>query len=393
MPSTSDLCPCRLADNSPPRHPLSIRDTSGVFQSQWQNPNDILSLLLILGPEVIWRALAQLAGETITPVVFSYGWAAYAVNALVAVFGDGQMLPQPDYPVLVVGAKSKSGHVRTNQSWIIGRLLRDFDHSPAMTAPRMNKFAPDYEALRVTIFQVDGRRKAGVPTRDWIWYSGFFVMLVQIVISAIPLAIGGDWAPIVITVLGTTLSLLQGAVSQWREEKWACPTTGGWTTSLTRGNGSRNVMVILGNNHGLDLEILAGKSLKTKSSIASRAFLFLLAIFWLVLLISVAGLHANSWYLLTVGLVGMTHNLVAAGASRDPSTLGIHLNQIDIITDSKVSGVLRKTEDRYPLVGSSLISVFFPGGMRVNDKEKEFWSKAESIRQIQGLSKLAIKLD
>ncbi|OTA90536.1 hypothetical protein M434DRAFT_13853 [Hypoxylon sp. CO27-5] len=222
MPSTSDLCPCRLA-----------------------------------GPEVISRALAQLAAKTITRVVFSYGWAAYAVNALASVCG------------------------------------------------------------------VDGRRKAGVPARDWIWYSGFFVMLDQITISAIPLAIGGDWAPIVITVLGTTLSLLQGAVSQWLEEKWAYPTTD----------------------------------------------------------------------LLTVGLVGMTHNLVAAGASRDPSTLGIHLNQIDIITDSKVSGVLRKTEDRYPLVGSSLISVFFPGGMRVNDKEKEFWSKAESIRQTQGLSKLAIKLD
>ncbi len=242
-------------------------------------------------------------------------------------------------------------------------------------------------------------------------------MLAQIVISAVPLAIEGDWAPVVVAVSGTTLSLLQGAVSQWREEKWACPTTGGWTTSLTRGNGSRNVMVILGNNHGLDLEILAGKSWRPKSSVASRVFLTLLAISWLVLLISVAGLKANSWcesciyspYVeidaprtlsadnsidpLTVGLIGMIHYLVVAGAARGPSTLGIHLNQIDIITDSKVSRVLQKTEDRYPLVGSSLISVFFPGGMRVNDKEKEFWSEAESIRQTQGLSKLAIKLD
>ncbi|KAI1206298.1 uncharacterized protein F4807DRAFT_235579 [Annulohypoxylon truncatum] len=391
MSSTDEVFPYHLADNNSLKHPLSTRDTSGILQSQWKNPNDILSLLLILGPDVVWRALAQLAGETITPVVFSYGWVAYAVNTLVAAFGDGQMLPQPDYPVLVIGAKS--GHVRTNQSWIIGRLLRDFDHSQAKAAPNLNKFAPDYEALRVTIFQVDRRRKAGVPTRDWLWYSGFAVMLAQIGISVIPLAIEGDWAPILVAVSGTTLSLLQGAVSQWREEKWACPTTGGWTTSLTRGNGSRNVMVILGNNHGLDLEILAGKSWKPKSSIPARAFLFLLALFWLVLLISVSGLRANAWYLLTVGLIGMIHNLVVAGAPRDPSTLGIHLNQIDIIADSKVSKVLQKTEDRYPLVGSSLISVFFPGGMRVNNDEKEFWSKAESVRQNQGLAKLAVKLD
>ncbi len=174
-----------MTDNSPPKHPLSTGDTSGAFQSQWQNPNDILSLLLILGPEVIWRALAQLTGETITPVVFSYGWVAYAVNALAAAFGgmcksnattarfehldsiqDGQMLPQPDYSVLVIGAKS--GHVRTNQSWIIGRLLRDFEYSLAKSALKMNKFAPDYESLRVTIFQVDRRRKAAMPTRDWI---------------------------------------------------------------------------------------------------------------------------------------------------------------------------------------------------------------------------------
>ena len=62
-------------------------DKMAAIKPQWQFPQYVLSLLLILGPDVIWRALAQLAGRRITPVVFSYGWVAYAVNALVAAFG------------------------------------------------------------------------------------------------------------------------------------------------------------------------------------------------------------------------------------------------------------------------------------------------------------------
>jgi hypothetical protein len=73
--------------NDSPKHLNLGRDTSAEFRSQWSNPSDVLSLLLILGPDVIGWALAQLSGEYITPVVFSYGWVAYAVNALVATFG------------------------------------------------------------------------------------------------------------------------------------------------------------------------------------------------------------------------------------------------------------------------------------------------------------------
>lgn len=97
--------------------------------------------------------------------------------------------------------------------------------------------------------------------------------------------------------------------------------------------------------------------------------------------------------LLAVGLVGMIHNLVVAGTPRDPGAFGIHLNKIDSITDITVSKVLRRTEERYPLVGSSLVPVFFPGGMRIKNAEKDFWANAETIRDSQGLSKLAIKAE
>lgn len=77
----------QLASYGHSKNTIFARDTTADFQSQWQNPSDILSLLMILGPDVVWRALAQLCGEKLTPVVFSYGWVGYAVNALVAAFG------------------------------------------------------------------------------------------------------------------------------------------------------------------------------------------------------------------------------------------------------------------------------------------------------------------
>lgn len=60
---------------------------SNVLTAQWQNPRDILSVLLLLGPEVIQDAVAQLAGRWITPVPFSFGWVAFAVRALSSAVG------------------------------------------------------------------------------------------------------------------------------------------------------------------------------------------------------------------------------------------------------------------------------------------------------------------
>lgn len=64
--------------------------TGGVtafLSAQWTNPGDILSVLLLLGPEIVQRAVAQLAGRAVTPVAFSFGWVAYAASALLSTFG------------------------------------------------------------------------------------------------------------------------------------------------------------------------------------------------------------------------------------------------------------------------------------------------------------------
>ncbi len=46
---------------------------SSGFSAQWMNPSDVFSVLLILGGDVVGRALAQLVGSRITPVAFSFG--------------------------------------------------------------------------------------------------------------------------------------------------------------------------------------------------------------------------------------------------------------------------------------------------------------------------------
>jgi len=49
--------------------------TPGEFKYQWLRPGDVFSVLLILGGDVIARALSQLAGGVFTPVTFSFGMA------------------------------------------------------------------------------------------------------------------------------------------------------------------------------------------------------------------------------------------------------------------------------------------------------------------------------
>ncbi len=52
---------------------FSTAMTSNAFREQWKRPGDVFSVLLILGGDVVNRALAQLAGTWLTPVTFSFG--------------------------------------------------------------------------------------------------------------------------------------------------------------------------------------------------------------------------------------------------------------------------------------------------------------------------------
>lgn len=62
-----------LLENVFPRRAFDLGVPSREFLTQWTQPGDVFSVLLILGGDVVARALAQLAGGWLTPVAFSFG--------------------------------------------------------------------------------------------------------------------------------------------------------------------------------------------------------------------------------------------------------------------------------------------------------------------------------
>ena len=84
--------------------------------------------------------------------------------------------------------------------------------------------------------------------------------------------------------------------------------------------------------------------------------------------------------LLGIGLLGSIQNIVAAGARREPGALGFHITLVEVITGPRIAGVLKEVEEKFPLVGSSLVPVYFHGGLRVHDEDLSFWRKAQELR-------------
>jgi hypothetical protein len=102
-----------------------VDPTPPMFRQQMKNPSETFSLLLIIGGEVVQKAIAQGAGLRINCVCFSFGWVAYAFSAMLSAFGDGRMMPDPDYPATVINPKSYTR--KFNSSWVISRLIRDLE--------------------------------------------------------------------------------------------------------------------------------------------------------------------------------------------------------------------------------------------------------------------------
>jgi hypothetical protein len=87
----------------------------------------------------------------------------------------------------------------------------------------------------------------------------------------------------------------------------------------------------------------------------------------------------------------MLQNVFAAGAARQPDALGIHIRLLDIVKGGKVQEVLKRVEEKYPSVGTSLIPVFFPGTMRIKENEVPFWR--EAIRQRMAPNEYGFRID
>lgn len=403
-------------------HIHTARSDFSSVKDQWQNPNDILSILTIIGADIVRCAVAQLSGHPsyITPVAFSFGWVGYALSMVLDIMGEGRLMPSPDCDCTFVNAKSQ--YFKQNRSWILGRLVRDHDKNMMKAREHDRKTKekernsnvtqkgqtgrkterPSTPALTVTFFETyssNMTQKQGVPRLDWVYWTGIVVILIQLGIAVVPGAVDQDWTILTVAAIGTILALIGGALPKWREEKWngrRLAPNGRSVVCLTRGNGYSDVMVII--SEGTEqyrLEDIANA--RDTPVPGTLGIALILCIAQILLLLVVAGLNNHAWFLLAIGALGIVQNALAAGYPRDLSTTGIHLKKKDSIEGGKVMEALMRAEEKERYVGISLLPIFFPGGLRPKEEEwrdnslrryKEEEEEEKARRKAQGASPL-----
>lgn len=333
------------------------------------------------------------------------GWVAYSVKAVVAAVGENRLMPKPDCNVKVINAET--GYVRDNTSWVIGRIVRDFErwmddgkgegkihtHLDGMLQTRLKEDrhkaksdAPGTEdaverrsqtGLCVSIYKAE-QADLGHPAKDFSYWIGFFTSVFQLGLAAIPIGLFGDWGIMLVTVIGIILSFFTGSIPQWKKEKWACRKNTTKTVILTKGNGSQHAIVVFGDEKGLDLEDLAAgpTNVNVSSSYATRLLVITLAILWILLLVTAAGIKQNTWFLLAIGGVGILQNIFVAGYRRFPQSFGVPLHYEGVIGETTVMATLFAVEDAYPRVGRSMRETFFPGKLRPDEDTR--WNTLEA---------------
>lgn len=308
--------------------------TADELRSQWTNPGDVLSLLLLIGGDVIQKSIAQLvgckihlpmikaSGLSVAPVAFSFGWVAHGFSNLLSAVGDKRLMPTSDCPSMVVNCSN--GFARETQSWALGRLLRDHETRCEVDAKAQEEGGQSM-SLRIDIFTLG---PVASPSRDFIWWLGWATILAQIGIAVPPWVLYGDWGIMMVALCGNLLAAITCALPQWTQEKWAGRKLDkDKVTCLTRGNGSLHIMVFIGSEGSWDLESLARGNSVPRSE--TRWISLTLAILWTCLLISVSGLKEHAWFLVAIGGIGMLQNVFAAGKSRDPSAFNFHFTSFD----------------------------------------------------------------
>lgn len=307
-----------------------MANTTEEFRGQWANPSDILSLLLLIGGDIVQKAIAQLVGYRvrlpgqrgpgipITPIAFSFGWAAYAFSVLLAATGDMRLMPTNDSPSVTVNCSN--GFVRETRSWVLGRLLRDHEIRSEIDVREVEE-GGRAESVRIDIFNLG---PASTPHCDFVWWLGWVTVLAQIGIAMVPWAVYDDWGVMVITLCGSLLAAVTSSMRQWTQEKWASrKLQREKVTCLTRGNGHHHIMVLLGAPGAWDVETMATRTLVTQPE--TRWISLLLAMLWTCLLVSISGLREHTWFLVGIGCIGMLQNVFAAGVPRKPGASNFNL--------------------------------------------------------------------
>ncbi|KUL89159.1 hypothetical protein ZTR_03704 [Talaromyces verruculosus] len=363
------------------RRNFDLSVPKGEFLDQWVNPSDIFTALLILGGEVMGCPVDIL------------GWVVFSVRSALSALARKGILPEADFECIVVNAKP--GWITANRSWVIGRLWRDFDNWMSTTIgdllnsmldakfeeekSKERTFFPDSEidiprptrtGLCIAVYKEDPRSR-GLVGRDRLYYIGFAVCIIQIGIAAIPLGIFGDWSIFLITTAGVILSFTSYSIHQWGKEKQGPRANIERPVFITRGNGSQFAILILGSREGVDFQRLAaGEELQVTRFVQIQ--ITVLAVLWVVLLITATGIKAHTWFLFAVCTIGTLQNIYVAITWRSPEAYGIPLNFVEVIGNTKAMETLFAVEEKYPYSGLSMLDIFYPG--RLFTAELERWN-------------------
>lgn len=416
-------------------------DTSptGELLSQWQNPGDIFALLLIIGGDIIQKAIARLAGVRlmglhVNPVAFSFGWVAYGFMALASALGHEKLMPEAEIPIKVINCDT--GYDRDNQSWVLGRLLRD--RGEARVAELGLQATPPKDSTGAVSMAIDifVAEESNGPKPGLFWGFCVLVIFAQQGLGITAWACYGTWSIFMITSCGTMLSILTASWPQWIKEKWPSKHLTDDTTkriALTKGNGHCYVMLILCHQGSWDLEAMASN--RHAEFPGTRWIFGFFVILWVLLLITVTGIKEHTWFLIAVGTLGMLQNVFAAALPCSADDLDIKLkawhtcstivgyqrtraekkklkeddwttytahdpSKPDQISDAQteyerklepkevrdVMGALMELEKYFPKAGASLLPTFFPNGVdyepgfKIN-REKHFWQYAGTQRE------------
>jgi hypothetical protein len=132
---------------------------------------------------------------------------------------------------------AQSGYVRDNNSWILARIMRDFEtwmdnglpdgpirrHLDQMLDQRWSKACQDAEVRRpgasrdvprpsraglcVSVFCAE-EAEIGHLGYDLLYYLGIATVIIQLTVAAIPIWNTGDWGVMLVTAAGTILSFV-----------------------------------------------------------------------------------------------------------------------------------------------------------------------------------------
>lgn len=378
--------------------------TIAQLRQQWINPADVSTILMVIGGDVVQNAFAQGTGQLYTPVCFSFGCVAYAFITLVNIIGDGRLLPQPDYPVKVFNLES--GYARENKNWVVGRLLRDIESKVSRTRP-----LHDDTGIRISVFEaIENDNEPTQFSWSFVHVIGACATVLQLAIAAIPIILDRQWSIMLITIVGTLLIQVTGLLPQWRAEKLPNGQSSKDCYALTSGNGSSDIVVILGRGLCLNLEEMSAspsprvnrpwekfqrlsqpvdleKSEKVTriDSQGRKAKQFhgfplgfrltqitcwMLSVLWLLLLVNVAASLDYTWCILGVGAVGMFQNAWLAAVELQPAKRNMPLYLCDTIMTHKVMDGIMDFDMTYGR-GIPLMEEFFPG--RLHHEEHEWW--------------------